>query len=280
MMLVTGATGTVGAEVARLLAPRFPVRLMSRRPESAGVPQAEHVRADYEDAASVARAMAGVRAVFLVTANPLREHDTTVLEAARAAGVRRVVKLSAAAVTDPLAVDLVTSWQRRAERAVRSGGMEWTLLRPRAFMSNTLSWARSVAEEDTVRVPHPHSRNACVDPRDVAGAAVRVLTEPGHGQRAYVLTGPEALSAAEQTEVLARVLGRELRCERQDAADAVAALNRRYPAPVAEALWESARRQREGAKQDVDPALARLLGRPCGDYRSWALDHAEAFKKS
>lgn len=292
MILVTGATGTVGREVVRSLsavpgagpgvvrgtAPQ--VRVMTRDPARLPVEcrTARAVTADYRDPASLASALAGVRTAFLVTTVVGGDHDTAFLRAARSAGVRRVVKLSAAAVLDPDADDAVTRWQRTSEELLRGSGLEWTLLRPRSFMSNTLSWAASVRAERVVRTLYGSSANACVDPRDVAEVAARALTGDEHAGRAYRLTGPSALSAAEQTEQLGRILGVPLRLEELTREQARAAWARRHPAEVVEALLASADRQRAGAKSQVDDTIGRVTGRPARSFEAWARDHREAFE--
>jgi uncharacterized protein YbjT (DUF2867 family) len=279
VILVTGATGTVGrALLGRLPAGRR-VRIMARHPAqvTGAAATAQTVAGDYRDPRSLARALAGVRTAFLVTTGVAGDDDERFLRAARTAGVQRVVKLSAAAVLDEQAGDLITRWQRRNEDLLRACGLEWTLLRPRAFASNTLSWAPSVRSARTVRALYGTSASACVDPRDVAEAAARVLTEEGHAGRAYTLTGPEAVTAVGQTRQLGRLLGVPLRFEELSLDDARAALAGRYPAPVAQALLESAERQRAGAKAGVEDTVATLTGRPAGTFRAWAGDHLAAF---
>lgn len=231
---------------------------------------------DFTDPASLAGVLQGIRTVFLVT-NPDGDDDSGFLRSARSAGVRHVVKLSAAAVADSRAEDLITRWQRRNEDLLRESGMQWTLLRPRAFMSNTLSWARSVRSDDVVRALYGTSANACVDPRDVAEVAVRALTDDGHAGRIHTLTGPEAITAVQQTALLAELLRRPLRFEELEPVQARAALGARYPADIVEALLESAERGREGSKAEVDGTVAALLGRPTGTFRGWASDHLGAF---
>ena len=281
MILVTGATGTIGREVVRLLPAGPAVRIMARQP--ARVPRAakgaQIVHGDFADPASLTAALDNVHTAFLVT-KPDGPDDARFLEPARAAGVRHIVKLSAAAVADPRADDLITRHQRRNEELLRASGMDWTLLRPRAFMSNTLSWARSIRADQVVRAPYGTSLNACVDPRDVAEAAVRALTGAAgkHAGRAYTLTGPQALSASHQTAQLAELLGQELRFEELSPQQARTALVARYPADIADALLESARRQQSGSKAVVDPTLPGLLGRPARTYRDWAADHLNAFR--
>ncbi|MFE5678084.1 NAD(P)H-binding protein [Streptomyces erythrochromogenes] len=278
MILVTGATGTVGREVVGRLPAGSAVRVMTRDPARApDSVAAEVVRGDYDDPRSLARAVQGVRAVFLVTNRVGSDDDARFVEAARSAGVRHVVKLSAAAVADPLAQDLITCWQRGNEALLRGSGMEWTLLRPRAFMSNTLSWAPAIRSEQVVRALYGSSPTACVDPRDIAEVAVRALTEGGHAGRAHTLTGPEPITAAEQTAQLAELLGRPLRFEEAEVAQMRAALRARHPDTVTEALLESAERRREGGKSEVEGAVREILGRPAGSFRAWAADHLSAF---
>ncbi|WP_405764044.1 NAD(P)H-binding protein [Streptomyces sp. NBC_00080] len=279
MILVTGATGTVGGEVVRRLPAGVRVRIMARDPgRVTGAPAgAQTVAGDHEDPGSLARALAGVGTAFLVTTRVGGGDDAAFVAAARRAGVRRVVKLSAAAVLDPGAGDVITCWQRAAEEEVRGCGLEWTLLRPRAFMSNSLAWAASVRGERTVRALYGTSPHACVDPRDVAEVAVRVLTEEGHAGRAYTLTGPQAVTAVGQSEVLGRLLGVPLRFVELSPDQARAAWARRYPQPVAEALLESAGRQRAGAKARVEDTVREVTGRRARSFAQWAADHLEAF---
>ncbi|MFJ9250529.1 NAD(P)H-binding protein [Streptomyces sp. NPDC101776] len=279
MILVTGATGTVGGEVVRALPAGLRVRVMTRDPaKAAGMfPGAETVAGDYADPPSLAGALHGVRTAFLVTTRLDGGDDAAFLTAAAKGGVLRVVKLSAAAVLDPGADDLVTCRQRANEDLLRGCGLQWTLLRPRAFMSNSLSWAATVRRERTVRALHGNSPNACVDPRDIAEAAVRALTEEGHAGRAYTLTGPRAVTAAGQTRELGRLLGIPLRFEELTPDQARAGLIGRYPPPVVEALLASAERQRAGAKAHVEDTVRTLTGHPARSFRHWAQGHLEAF---
>ncbi|MFF8291008.1 NAD(P)H-binding protein [Streptomyces sp. NPDC016309] len=282
VVAVTGATGTVGRLVARGIAAAggAEARLLVRDPAKAarlGLP-GRAVGADFGDPDGLTGALAGAGALFVVTADPLRpEHDENVLAAARAAGVRRVVKLSALAVLDAGAQDPLTRWQRDNEERLLASGLDWTLLRPRAFMSNALGWAASVRDEGVVRALHGSGRNACVDPRDVADAAVRALLEPGHAGRSYALTGPEPLSAREQTEILGRVTGRALRFVELTEDQAVERWRARWPEPLVRALLDGARRQRDGAKAGVGSGVREATGHAPRSFADWARAHAEAF---
>ncbi|MFF0434055.1 NAD(P)H-binding protein [Streptomyces sp. NPDC004327] len=277
---VAGAGGTVGRRLTALLAADHDVLSLTRSPERAarlGV-HGRLVRADFDVPGGLDRAMEGADALFVVTFDPASpRHDAHLLHAATTAGVRHVVKLSALAVTDPDAQDLVTRWQRECERLWQASGMTWTLLRPRAFMSNCLAWAGSVRAGEPVATLYGDAPNACVDPADVAEVAARALTGAEHAGRAYALTGPAALSAREQVEQLAACLHQPLRHLELTEDQAMARWLARYPRPVAEALLESARRQAAGAKASVTHDVARVTGRPPAEFAAWARRNRAAF---
>ncbi|WP_097947173.1 NmrA family NAD(P)-binding protein [Streptomyces sp. ms115] len=279
MILVTGATGAVGREVAGLLAAAGPVRILARRPERLTVrgDGVEVVEGAYGDRPALDRALEGVSSVFLVTNSPTDPDDERVAGAAAAAGVRHLVKLSMMAVEEPGADDFITRWQRRNEETIRASGVPWTFVRPRTFMSNTLSWAPGIRSAGVVRALYGDAPVACVDPRDVAAVAVAVLTGAGHEGRTYAVSGPEAITAREQTAQLSRVLGRPVRFEELGLDAARTALLAKYPRPAAEAFLESAERQRAGAKAAVVPTVEELTGCQARPYRTWAADHAHAF---
>ncbi|WP_405773593.1 SDR family oxidoreductase [Streptomyces sp. NBC_01538] len=281
MILLTGATGTVGRLVAERLSGTGPLRLLTRYPHRVTLarPGIEVVRGDFDDPAGLRTALVGVRSCLLITANPLAPaQDRNFVAAARAAGVSQVVKLSAQAVTEPDAIDLITRWQRENERLLRASGLAWTFLRPRAFMSNTLGWARSIREEGVVRGLDGTARNASVDPRDIADVAVQALTAPeAHAGRAYALTGPVAITPSEQTEILGDLLHRPLKFMELTESQLLRGLLARHPEPMALALVESAARGRGGGKAQVEPDVQELLGRPGRGYREWATEHLTEF---
>jgi uncharacterized protein YbjT (DUF2867 family) len=275
-IVITGASGTVGSRTARLLAPGHQVRSLTRSPGRTGL--AGHaVQADLADGARLREVMAGADALLLITFDPEHGvHDRNALAAAADAGVGHVVKLSASAVGDPHAQDLITSWQRDCEDRLTACGLPWTLLRPRAFMSNTLGWAPSIRDEGVVRTLYGTSRNACVDPDDVALAAARALTSVP-ARRAFTLTGPHALSAVDQVQHLSRVYLQPLRHEELTEGQALDLWRGRHSERLARALLDSARRQAAGAKAQVADDIQHLTGRRPGSYPQWATRHAAAF---
>ncbi|MFF9015126.1 NAD(P)H-binding protein [Streptomyces sp. NPDC014870] len=281
-IVLAGATGTVGRLTAARLAATgtYDVALLTRDPAKAaalGLP-GRLVGAEFASPATLRTALRGADALLLVTNDPLRpEHDVNLLDAAAAAGTPHVVKLSAQAVTDPDADDVITRWQRANEERLRASGLPWTLLRPRSFMTHALAWRRDIARYGVVRAVHGDSLNAAVDPADIADAAVHALTGSGHLGRTYALTGPRAISAREKTATLSEVLGRPLVFDEISLDRAREEWRRRLPEVLVEALTLSAERQHRGAKAAVASGVRDATGHAPRSFRAWATEQAPAF---
>lgn len=261
MILVTGATGTIGRHVVELLQARgAAVRAMTRSPKTE-----TDVAADFDDPASLRRAVSGVDAVLLITAPsvPTERHDLAMIDAARAAGVKRVVKLSAIGTGERYAGGVIGEWHLRGEEALRDSGLSWTILRPSVFASNMLWWAPAIRSGNPIADTADGARQGVVDPRDVSAVAAEALTGDGHDQAVYTLTGPAPISVGEQALVLGDVLGRQIAVETAPPPD---------PAWAAGIAWS-----RDGHNAVVTGDVQRLLGRPPASFRTWAEDHRHAF---
>lgn len=215
-ILVTGATGNVGSRVvAELLARGEPVRAFVRDPaRAAGLlgPAVELAVGDLDDPASIRRALDGVDRVVLSSANHprQREHETNAIDAAAAVGRPWIVKLSTigAEVGSPLAF-----WDchGHVEAHLRRSGLPATVLQSHFYMSNLLDSAATVRATGKLFAPAGGARLPMIDPRDVAAAAARILTDPNpaaHVGRTYHLTGPEAITFDDVAERLSAATGR------------------------------------------------------------------------
>ncbi|MGP4007670.1 SDR family oxidoreductase [Streptomyces sp. 4N124] len=281
MILVTGATGTIGSEVVRQLAARgAKVRALTREPAKARVPEGvEVVRGDYLDPGSLEGAMSGVTAAFLLGApGPDSRHDQDLVAAARAAGVHRLVKLSAIGTGDP-DVGPSGDWHVPGEQAVRDSGTEWTILRPSSFASNTLSWVPAVKEGKPVPNMTGDGLSGVIDPQDVGEVAARVLVDGGHAGRTYTLTGPEAISVPGQAATLASVLGRPIATQDLSPDETRDHLLTVWGFDEAQAAGGVAGTAfvRAGGNAVVTEDVPELLGKPARTYREWAQDHRQAF---
>ena len=280
MLLVTGATGTVGREVvAQLLAQGQPVRAMSRIPGRAKIDaRAEVVRGDFEDAESLTHAVAGVEKVFSLTFGPETAlHEGRLAKAAVAAGARHIVKLSAMG-GDEETRNAIRKWHDEGEEAIRATGIGLTVVRPGAFMSNALHWRETIRTAGKVFSNYGNGKVVPVHPRDIAAVAVRALTTEGHEGKAYTVTGPEALSVGDQVRILSEAIGRKI--EYVPVSDEMAGKGMEkagIPRLVIDALLPFAAYIREGKGAQVFQTVEEVTGRPAFTFRDWARENAAAF---
>jgi uncharacterized protein YbjT (DUF2867 family) len=226
MIVVTGATGKIGSELVRLLAERGEtVRALARHAGRGAVtPNVEWAAADLARREQLPSIFTGAEKLFLLTANSedMVRLQKNAIAAARQAGVRHVVKLSALGASDH-SKSVIGLWHYNVERVLLESGLAWTVLRPHHFMDNLLDQRENIVRDGIVYSAAGEGRIPFIDTRDIAAVAAVALTEPGHEAKEYVLTGPEALSYRRATEILSGVLGRPLESIASNLASAAAA---------------------------------------------------------
>jgi uncharacterized protein YbjT (DUF2867 family) len=276
MIVVTGATGNVGAPlVAELAAAGEQITAVSRR--SATLPPGvRHVPADLTDADSLRPALDGAEALFVLVAGGGAGIDPdAVLGAAKAAGVRRVVLQSSQGVrTRPGAAS--HAHLRAFEEALRGCGLEWTILRPGGFASNAYAWAASVRERRLVAAPFADVALPVVDPADLAACAA-VTLRGGHQSQVYELTGPALIAPREQAAAIGRAIGADVTFVELTRAQAAAALGTFMPPEVVAGTLDILGSPTPD-EQTLSEDVARLLGRPPRPFTAWAAVHADAFR--
>jgi uncharacterized protein YbjT (DUF2867 family) len=211
MILVIGATGTIGSSlVPALLARDERVRVVSRDAERArGLfgDSIEVVQGDLTDPTVVSEAVQGVDKVFLNTSSldgfvPLQ---SAVIDAAAAAGVSHLVRLSVLGA-DPQSGISYSRGHAALDEHLKASGLTWTLLAPGGFMQNLLSNAATI-KDGSIYASAGDGAISFIDARDIADAAAAVLTSDGHAGHTYTLTGGSAVTFAQIADAFAAELG-------------------------------------------------------------------------
>lgn len=277
-ILIIGGTGTVGSEIVRqLVADGQRVRALVRDPGKAATfgDLVEVAIGDLAQPETLPPAFSDVETAFVLLppVAALAELEGNAFVAAAQAGVKRIVKLSnfgAGTLAGP-----PWEWHGASEEQLRALDVPWTILRPTRFMSNTPYAWRSVQERGEVVEAIGEGKITVIDPRDIAAAAVRVLTTPGHEGQIYELTG-EALTGDEMAAAIAAVTGKPVRfvnAPEEIARQALLAAG--FPTTIADLVLRYYATAREG-RWYATSTLATLLGRPGRTFREWLHDQTVA----
>jgi len=168
---------------------------------------------DINDADSMTNALMGGEALFSVTplVENLVEAGTKAVQAAKAAGIRKIVRMSAQSAGPDAAIEL-GRWHYAVEKAVEDSGIAFTILRPANFMQNYLTFGTpdTIKGQSVFYAPMGDARISVIDTRDISAVAARVLVETGHEGKHYDLTGGESLSNHEIAEIISKALGRKI----------------------------------------------------------------------
>lgn len=279
MIVVTGATGNVGRPLTRALAEAGQqVTAVSRH--AAAVPDGvRHLVADLAEPADLKPALAGAKALFLLLSGDLHAagaNPADIIGAAEASGVRRVVLLSTQGVaTRPSGPTRIA--MRALEDTLRESGLEWGILRPGGFASNTLWWADSIRTQRVVAAPFGDVGVPIVDPSDIAEVAAACLLDDRHTGGVYELTGPEVITPRRQAEAIAAALGSPVRFHDLTRDEAKAAMARSMPAELAEDTL-TILGSPNPAELRVSPDVQRVLGRSPRPFADWAARNIAAFR--
>ncbi len=285
MILVTGATGSIGRPLVDLLVREGArVRAVTRNPEAAALPASvEVIEGDPSRPDTIASSLEGVTGLFLHP-RAVGMAAGALLALARERGVKRVVVLSAMNVDDDLA-DQPSRYQgdrnKEVEDAVTRSGLEWVSLRASSFADNSIrAWAAQIRAGDVVRYPYAAFQESPIHERDLAEVAVRALLTDELVGRRLELTGPQSLTHQEMVAIIGDVIGRPLRYQEitpEAARQAMAASG--IPEPFVEALM--ARYARDvGRPAPLTGEVEKILGRPARTFAQWVTDHADAFRAS
>ncbi|UOQ64394.1 SDR family oxidoreductase [Hymenobacter volaticus] len=285
-ILLTGATGTIGTEVSKLLSTAgVPFRALVRSLQDPKaeqlqtLPGAELVIGDLNKPETVASALLGIERAFLLT-NSSEQAETQQLafvDMARQVGVRHLVKLSQWAADRNSPVRFLR-YHAVVEEAIRATDMAYTFLRPNLFMQGLLAFRDSIRTQGQFFAAIGEAKVSVVDVRDIAAAAVAALTASGHENKIYNLTGPEALTHAQMAAQLSAALGKPIRF--QDVPPEVmhaAVLEIGFPRWQADGLVEDYAHYHRGEAATVASGVLEATGQAPRPFAAFAHDYAPQF---
>jgi uncharacterized protein YbjT (DUF2867 family) len=281
-VLVTGATGTIGRDVAKRLSEkgvsvRAGVRdqVKARRQFGSNIALAPF---DFENEKTFSGALEGVEKVFLLP--PLLPNQLEVMnafvDAAKRAGVRHMVKLSAIGVDDEMQPTAV-KWHGTNERHTRESGVAFTFLRPNSFMQNFFTYFPP--RNGAIYLPWGKGTASFVDTRNIATVAAKVLTSDGHEGKIYTLTGPTTLGIAEVARILSEVTGRDFKyVDVPEAAARDGMLQAGVPQWQVELVMELHAVNKQSRWSAVTADIQKVTGTSPTDFAQFARDHADKFR--
>ena len=224
---ITGGTGFVGSHlIPQLLAAGHELRVVARGNARAQLPEGlvptfgdvvsgRGLESAFEGAEVVVNLAAVIRNRGVQTFQSVNaEGSANVARAARAAGARRLVQLSAiGADPDPRFPYLFSKWQ--GEQAVRGSGLEWVILRSSVVFGEGDGFFTLLARAIALPAPFlvvPGSGAATFQPLhadDLAGCLLAAVQDERRAGSVYELGGPEQLTLDQITEIVARVTGHD-----------------------------------------------------------------------
>lgn len=284
-MKITVNAGNIGTAVALELARKgvtvtLAVRTPKPNPEwdRLGIRQ---VPFDINHLESMTSALKGTDVFFSLT--PLVENfveaGTKAVLAAKAAGVRRIVRSSAQGA-GPTAGIALGRLHYAVEEALADSGIPFTVLRPANFMQNFLGFGipQTIKAQGAFYSAQGEGRVSAIDTRDISAIAVKLLLQDGHDGQRYELTGAEALSNGEIAALFSTALGRDIRhVAITEAAANEGMAKAGVPPWLADLLTELTAVGRAGYLGAVQPDTERLLERKPTSFAQFIRDHLAVF---
>ncbi|SFA78034.1 MULTISPECIES: SDR family oxidoreductase [unclassified Bacillus (in: firmicutes)] len=282
-ILVIGATGNIGKELTKLLTDKgYKVRVTIRptsQTEELKALGVELIHADLLVPSSLKEAMKGIEKVFFATpfVPNMVELSSHIIQAAKEAGVKHLVKISGAGAE--LEAITMAKWHRTIEKEIEQSGIAYTFLRPNSFMQNIVNFSsHTIRDHGAFYAPIGDGEIAMVDARDVANVANHVLTEEGHENKAYYLSGPEAISYHEIANILSDVTGKSIKYVDVPAESArQSMLDAGMPAETVDALVELYHINKIGYTAEVSNTVEEIIGQKATSFETFAKDYQEAF---
>lgn len=270
MIAITGATGLLGQHVIENLLQTVPagqIVAIVRNPAKGASLSRKGIsvrQADYNDEASLIRALQGVQKLLLISSSEIGQRVTqhrNVINAAKSANVKFIAYTSLLhADTSPLGLH---TEHVETEKMLADSGILYTLLRNGWYTENYLASVPAALEHGVFIGAAGDGKIASAARADYAAAAARVISEDGHAGKVYELAGDEAWTLSRLAKELTEQSGKNVVYQNLSQADFVAALkNAGLPDELSEMLADSDVGASVGGLFDDSHTLSKLIGRP------------------
>ncbi len=298
-ILVTGATGTVGTEVVKQLAKHgFKVRAgchTSEKGEKIKSDNVELVNLDFSKPETFALALGGVEKVFLLmpVSDKMVEMTSQFLSAAKSAGVKHIVKLSAFGADHDVNSTIIR-WHSGTEKLLQESGIPYTSVRPNFFMQNFLTMYGDTIRSDpsAIYAPCGQGKVSFIDARDIAAFVVKCLESRGHENKSYNITGLEALTFTDVADVFTETYnkmvtyldvteeGGERDPQKRKAGARNQMLESGLPEWLVNSLMELYAMIKQNQLSTVTNTFEEVVGRKPISFRQFVEDNKENFKST
>lgn len=299
MILVTGASGTVGSEVVKQLTSpsslssdsriRAAIRSKNKadklRDENKIV---EIVNMDYDKQETIVDALNGVDKLFLLTLPTpnMTEIASGLIKEAKKNDVKHIVKLSVIDVDAEPGI-MITRLHRQEEKIIEESGIPYTFLRAGAFMQNFINFfGQTIKTQNAIYIPAGDGKVSFVDVRDIAAIATEILSAKNNGTKSkqqyenkkYDITGNEAISYSQSAEILSNILGRRISYVNVSEEDARKAMkNTGMEDWLVDALMEIYNIIRSGYASQTTATIEQITRRKPITFEQFVRDYASFF---
>lgn len=277
-VLIIGASGVVGSEIVKLLrADGVKVRTTTSKPTPVSKGDSEQVHVNLQTGEGLRQAFDGIDRAFLISPAGYADQYSTLapqIQEAKRRGLKKVVLMTAMGAN---AVE--TSPMRRAEIDLETSGLSYNIIRPNWFLQNFHTfWIQGILAHGKIMLPAGKAKVSFVDTRDVAAVAAQLLMDDTRNNRAFDLTGSEAIDHAQVAKEISRVTGKTITYEEIDPQALRAGLiGAGLSADYSDFLLLIFGALRDGYSGPVTNHVKDIIGRAPLSLKTYAEDHKSAW---
>lgn len=282
-VLVIGATGNIGSEVVQqMVAAKMPVVAAVRNIEKAKKKLGDkprYVSFDYEQPNTFVPAMEGISHLFLIAPPNHKNAHIPVTQLIASAEIQEIEHMTL--LSGRTTGDVPGSALNQIEALIRNCERSYSIVRPSWFMQNFHSWlGRTIINEDRLYLPAGDAKLSFVDVRDIGAVVVKTLTESGHSEQTYELTGHEILDHHKVASKISKAVGREITYQPMEKKAFIQLMQKKgwteAAATFTAYLFDLVK---TGKEAQISPDVERILERKPIIFDQYAADYADAWKK-